>query len=449
VLFPAPGSGEYFVATFYDQATKTQYEIVHVTAVVGDVATIVRAQEGTTAQAWNAGDIFANLVTAGTLRSFVQSGAGPADTSIVYVGTDTSITPGLVVCNTTPVPANFAVGMMFNLKINNTNLGAVQLQLNGHAAVSATRTDGSPMVGGNIVASQEMIFVYNGVNFTSMIPPIPQAPPQSVFYVRTDGNDGNSGFANTTASAFRTISGAMNAIKSRYISQGTITIRVADGLYVDAFTESFAYISSWYIAGNPSNPGNVVLQATSTTAGAYPSPYATPGRGCTSQHAGNITLDGFTIQSYLENIASSAGGIVAFHNCNFTAPTSGIAPLGTYAGATMEGYGICQYTGATPASALAGSSSGATLSFGYDDTIVQNTLVFNIAGTPTFNAATVVANAGGIIQVANTVVSFTGGVPACKQYYAASGGGINFATGVTTIFPGTLPGQVVSPGWTN
>src|SRR5262245_22467892 len=117
ILFPTPTAGQFFKATFYDQATKTQTEIVHVTARSGDVCTIVRAQEGTTAKAWNASDIFANLVTAGTLQNFVQAGTGPADTSLIYVGTDTSTTPNLVVATTNPVPAAFATGMLFNLKI--------------------------------------------------------------------------------------------------------------------------------------------------------------------------------------------------------------------------------------------------------------------------------------------------------------------------------------------
>ena len=54
-------------------ATGLLTEIVHVTNVTGDVCTIVRAQEGTTALAWTAGDLFANLVTAGTLAAFQQA----------------------------------------------------------------------------------------------------------------------------------------------------------------------------------------------------------------------------------------------------------------------------------------------------------------------------------------------------------------------------------------
>ena len=42
IKFPSPTAGNYFVATFYDQATKTINEIVHCTARVGDTCTTVR-----------------------------------------------------------------------------------------------------------------------------------------------------------------------------------------------------------------------------------------------------------------------------------------------------------------------------------------------------------------------------------------------------------------------
>jgi hypothetical protein len=447
VLFPAPTGTDYFVATFYDQATKTQNEIVHVTNVTGDTATIVRAQEGTTALAWNAGDLFANLVTAGTLRNFVQAGAGPASTSIVYVGTDVSTTPGLIVCNTVPVPANYATGMLFNIKVANTNQGPVQLQLNGLAPVTATRTDGSPMVGGNVVATEEMIFIYNGVNFTSMVPPIPQAPPQTVFYVRPDGNDNNSGFANTPAAAFETISGAIHQIKARYISQLTITVRVADGMYIDVIGDNQTYISSWSIIGNSSNPGNVVINATSTNPAAYPPYVISVGGAVVSSEMANISVNGFTFQGYFTCAQGGANSVLSITNCNFTAPTSGGEVIRAYQNGNVEIFGVCQYTGATPVSCIFASGSS-VLGLGYDDGVFKQTLVFNIAGTPVITGATAIAQGAGSIGVFNTVVSFTGGIPDCPQYSCSAGGGIAFSTGVTTIFPGTKPGVVTPPGWT-
>src|SRR5277367_76548 len=71
-IFPQPHIGQQFIATFIDQLTGTQREIIHVTNITVDTFTIVRAQEGTVAQTWNAGDIIAHLHTAGAMSAMLQ-----------------------------------------------------------------------------------------------------------------------------------------------------------------------------------------------------------------------------------------------------------------------------------------------------------------------------------------------------------------------------------------
>lgn len=71
-LFPSPAASEQFGLTFNDAATGLLTEIAYCTARSGDTLTIVRGQEGTVAQSWNAGDLCANLITAGMLDTFVQ-----------------------------------------------------------------------------------------------------------------------------------------------------------------------------------------------------------------------------------------------------------------------------------------------------------------------------------------------------------------------------------------
>lgn len=81
-LFPAPSAGvSFFKLTLIDAATGQLTEIVHVTARSGDTMTIDRAQEGTTARAWSANDIAANMMTAGTL-SYVLSNFQPLDATL-------------------------------------------------------------------------------------------------------------------------------------------------------------------------------------------------------------------------------------------------------------------------------------------------------------------------------------------------------------------------------
>lgn len=71
-LFPAPGAGQRFTLTLADLSTGTIKEIVYCTARAGDILTVVRAQEGTVANAYIAGS-FANLfITAAVATAFAQ-----------------------------------------------------------------------------------------------------------------------------------------------------------------------------------------------------------------------------------------------------------------------------------------------------------------------------------------------------------------------------------------
>jgi hypothetical protein len=72
--FPTLGAGDYFYATL--ESTGGTMEIVKVTARSGDSLTIVRAQEGTTAQSFAAGSRFELRVTAASTTDFLQSGTG-------------------------------------------------------------------------------------------------------------------------------------------------------------------------------------------------------------------------------------------------------------------------------------------------------------------------------------------------------------------------------------
>lgn len=72
-LFPPITGNQYFIGVLTDAATQLQHEVVKVTAISGDTVTVVRGQEGTTAQNWNSGDYFANLVTKGGLATFNQN----------------------------------------------------------------------------------------------------------------------------------------------------------------------------------------------------------------------------------------------------------------------------------------------------------------------------------------------------------------------------------------
>jgi hypothetical protein len=68
-LFPAISAGSYFYATLI--STGGTYEIVKVTARVGDTMTIVRAQEGTTAQSFASGSRIEARITAASITDLI------------------------------------------------------------------------------------------------------------------------------------------------------------------------------------------------------------------------------------------------------------------------------------------------------------------------------------------------------------------------------------------
>lgn len=72
--FPNPSANQQFSATLNDAATGLLTEIVYCTTRSGDnFSVIARAQEGTVAQSWLAGDLIANLLTAGQMAAMLQT----------------------------------------------------------------------------------------------------------------------------------------------------------------------------------------------------------------------------------------------------------------------------------------------------------------------------------------------------------------------------------------
>ena len=85
--FPAPSGTSYFYGTLFDSVGN--YEIVKCTARTTDTLTIVRAQDGTNALAFTAGDGFALRPIAAVMNNFAQ-----LDGANTFTGTGNSYTVG-------------------------------------------------------------------------------------------------------------------------------------------------------------------------------------------------------------------------------------------------------------------------------------------------------------------------------------------------------------------
>lgn len=76
---PGPTGSQYFLITLSDALTGINNEICKCTNVTGDVLTVVRAQEGTSAQSWLVGDTAQGRITAGALMTLGSEAALTAD----------------------------------------------------------------------------------------------------------------------------------------------------------------------------------------------------------------------------------------------------------------------------------------------------------------------------------------------------------------------------------
>jgi hypothetical protein len=148
VKFPNPAAGQGYLSTLIDAATGLIKEIVLVTAMAGDtVTTMVRAQEGTTAQNWLSGDLFVHQCTAGTMQAILQqgqafparvitaSGAFVMNNADGGIGLSRTVAPGVSNSTLPPGPANGQVITIADL-VGNFNAFPVTIAPNAGQSIA-------------------------------------------------------------------------------------------------------------------------------------------------------------------------------------------------------------------------------------------------------------------------------------------------------------------------
>ena len=162
-LFPTPNVGtQFFRLSLTDAATRTAHEITYCTARSGDVCTIVRAQEGTVAQAWLMNDIAGHFVTAGTMTNTTQQSAIQNNTYISAIDTGTVNTYQIALTPAMQTSLEFAEVIF---RVLNTNTGASTLQINTGTIYTLYGLNGTALQGGELVAGGECKAIFNGTNY--------------------------------------------------------------------------------------------------------------------------------------------------------------------------------------------------------------------------------------------------------------------------------------------
>ncbi|MFM0010954.1 hypothetical protein [Paraburkholderia sediminicola] len=169
-LFPQPGTTNYPVgaATFFrlsltDAATQTKREIVYVTARNTDSMTILRGQDGTSAQAWAVGDIVGLFVVSGTQANVMQmeqAQSGYINYAIAG-GTPNALTasfnPSLL--------ENLTAGVTAKILIGSNNTGPVTLNLDGLGVVPVVNARGVALVANELIGGVTYVFTFTGQQF--------------------------------------------------------------------------------------------------------------------------------------------------------------------------------------------------------------------------------------------------------------------------------------------
>lgn len=232
------------------------------------------------------------------------------------------------------------------------------------------------------------------------------------YFVRTDGNDANTGLANTSGGAFLTIQKAIDVVATLDLNGFNITIKLGNGTYTNAVTlkEITGYSSAGclIIEGDTATPSNVVLSVTNNNV------FLAKNINSTWDIQGvrlQTTTGGSALR--VEN-ASVRYGSVVFGAC-------AIAHIVVDSGASIECIANYSITASTIYHWYGGANS----------TILCANKTISITGTPNFSDAFAVATQCCVLNIPTNTYS---GSATGKRYSAIRNGVIDSSV--------TLPGNV-------
>jgi hypothetical protein len=179
-LFPNPSAGQEFALVLTDAATGTKIEIVYCTARSVDTLTVVRAQEGTTGQAFIAGDLAANVLTAGQSQGFLQStqlfparivttasGVFAMSTADAFGGIGLNRPSGGLGASSTTLPSAAVLGQIYAIEDLARNFNVAPVTVNYPAGMSGPGGALSEVLNNN---GQCAYFRFYGSNLWSFKP---------------------------------------------------------------------------------------------------------------------------------------------------------------------------------------------------------------------------------------------------------------------------------------
>lgn len=260
----------------------------------------------------------------------------------------------------------------------------------------------------------------------------------TTFYMRTDGNDSNTGTANTAGGAWLTLAGSL-ANLSRYDFGGyTVYLQIADGTYNDTYVNVPVMVGNkgptgLVIQGNAADNTLVVLDGGAPSAGVGTIFASVPGACCTVK---NLKMT--TSVSAAAHLNAQSGGVIGFFNL-VLGPTaangSAVYVFGggayitnqdenlTYGGSDIE-IGTANYV-------LNAQTGGVIALYGG----TWNTTTANVLSYFAFASVGGIIDTGGCSFTTSGAGSYTG-----QRFICQNNGNINTYGSGPNYFPGTIAG---------
>jgi hypothetical protein len=246
------------------------------------------------------------------------------------------------------------------------------------------------------------------------------------YYVRADGNDANTGLANTSGGAFLTIQRSINVTSTIDCNGLNLTIQIGDGTYnesVNVYPVTGLGTGMFTIQGNSGTPTNVVVNGQATSA-------ITAWSQCVVAIK-NLKVTATTAGS---GLAANQASIMSFSGIDFGVCAG--QHILAFFGSQVVCNGNYTISGASPYHWLA-SYNALIWVPGY--TITFSTNPTNFSGS--FALATNASMLPCYSMTFNNKAYATG-----KRYDASVNGVINTAAGGSTYLPGNTGGSTATGG---
>lgn len=262
---------------------------------------------------------------------------------------------------------------------------------------------------------------------TADVTPRERLTANRTYYVRTDGNDANTGLVNSAGGAFLTIQKAVDVAAAIDLVIYTITISVQDGTYSPSSTINLKpYLGAGPITiqGNVTTPANVLVSSSAS------------GFAINGSNAGSWSIEGLKItNSGGGGVQSSGATSLSLGNNNYGATGAGQYQLRAFGGGFINFY--ANYTVSAGAGNHLYALSGGVITY-------NGSLTITVSGTPAFTNEFVRADGASVIYF-NSGVSYSGSATGTR-YRTSGNSSINTQGGGETFFPGNAAGVKATGG---